>query len=439
MPWAAAAAWKSGDDYHRTRGCAGHHDGRKYSSWDRHCAGDFHEGAHKGRGRRTRFHCASACGNKIQYARGARGHPCAGASQIKGIPVNVTGHDHVRLRGRFNNAPGAFWCHYHDNANTMVAASRRRENNAGGQGGNSVYNQLIFGIRNLGRYHDSGYCSNISRLRHKVHHDGRTCYQMIQGKLGATRAKVKAIQYCQRHRTDPKCKCINVADAGFIARCKRHRNWAGCKEILESLSAIQKTGLSSASGLFGNADCLVPGICAGDVFEPNTRITSCANKMAICTQVMKLDNIRAAAGLKAAQACNINFEAEQRKKDAAKATARKRAADAAAARKRAADAAARKRAADAAAARRRGSRRPSPSPSGGGSPSPRTSPSVAGTRSSLPGPLAKVSSRTGLGDRGVAIAGSAILVSCCVMLLVLLLVGGEGGPPVPPPPRRYRG
>ena len=442
MPWAAAAAWKSGDDYHRTRGCHGHHDGRKYSSWDRHCKGDFHEGTHKGRGRRTRFHCASACGRHIQYARGSRGHPCAGARYIKGIPVNVTGHDHVRLRGRFSNAPGAFWCHYHDNSGTMVNASRRRENLVGGQGGNSVYNQLIFGVR-VGGYYDNGYCSNVNRLRHKVHHDGRTCYKMLQGKLGEAAAKVKAIQYCQRHRTDPKCKCINVADSGFIARCKRHSNWAGCKEILQGLRDVQRTGLSSASGLFGNADCLVPGICAGDVFEPNTRITSCANKMAICTQVMKLDNIRAAAGLKAAQACNINFEAEQRKKDAAKAAARKRAADAAAARKRAADAAAaRRRAAAARSGRRSPSPSPSPSPSGGGSPSPGTQKAVGrpGTRSSLPGPLATVASRTGLSDRGVAIVGSGILVSCCVMLLVLLLVaGGEGGPPAPPPPRRYRG
>ena len=423
MPWAAAAAWKSGDDYHRTRGCAGHHDGRKYSSWDKHCHADFHEGTHKGRGRRTRFHCASACGNKIQYARGARGHPCAGARAIHGIPVNVTGHDHVRLRGRFSNAPGAFWCHFNDNAGTMEAASRRRENNVGGQGGNSVYNQLIFGVKNLGRYHDGGYCSNVNRLRHKVHHDGRTCYQMIQGKLGATRAKVKAIQYCQKHRTDPKCKCINVADSGFIARCKRHPNWAGCKEILQGLRDIQRTGLSSASGLFGNADCLVPGICAGNVFEPNTRITSCANKNAICTQVMKLDNIKAAAGVKAAQACNINFEAEQRKKDNAKSAARKKAADAAAARGR------------------------SPAPSRGRSPAPSPSPSPSGggggerkvaskTPSRLPGPLANVARKLGLSDTMVAIVSGMSMSCFLVLIMVLLLAGGGGG--APPAPRRYK-
>jgi hypothetical protein len=338
----------------------------------------------------------------------------------------------------------------------MEAASRRRENNVGGQGGNSIYNQLIFGNR-VGRYYDSGYCSNVNRLRHKVHHDGRTCYQMLQGKIGAAAAKVKAIQYCQRHRTDPKCKCINVADSGFIARCKRHSNWSGCKEILQGLKDIQRTGLSSASGLFGNADCLVPGICAGNVFEPNTRITSCANKMAICQQVMKLDNIKAAAGVKAAQACNINFEAEQRKKDNAKknkrlaalraaAAARKRDADAAAARKRAADAAAaRKRAADAAAARNRRSPAPSrggsPAPSRGGSPAPSGGGGgerkvASKTPSRLPGPLANVARKLGLSDTMVAIV-SGMSMSCFLVLIMVLLLAGGGGD-APPAPRRYK-
>ena len=40
---------------------------------------------------------------------------------------------------------------------------------------------------------------------------------------------------------------------------------------------------------------------------------------------MELDNIKAAAGVKAAQACNINFDAEQKKKDDAKQAAKDKA------------------------------------------------------------------------------------------------------------------
>jgi hypothetical protein len=202
----------------------------------------------------------------------------------------------------------------------MIAASRRRQNTAGGVRGNSVYNQLLFGTR-YGKYVDGGYCSDVNRISHKVHHDGRTCYQMLKGKVGAAAAKVRAIQYCERNRTDPKCACINVSGSGFIQRCRQHGNWAGCKDILNGIREFERAGLRSATGLFGNADCIVPGICSGNVYEPNTRLSSCANKMAICNQVMRLDNIRAAAGVRALQGCNINFEAEQRKKDAAKAAA----------------------------------------------------------------------------------------------------------------------
>jgi hypothetical protein len=90
---------------------------------------------------------------------------------------------------------------------------------------------------------------------------------------------------------------------------------------VKGIKEFEKAGLKSATGLFGNADCIVPGICSGDVFQPLSGVPACANKTAICNQVMKLDNIKAAAGVKALQGCNINFEAEQKKKDAAKAKA----------------------------------------------------------------------------------------------------------------------
>ena len=152
------------------------------------------------------------------------------------------------------------------------------------------------------------------------------------------------------------------------------------------------------------------------MFEPNTRITSCANKNAICTQVMKLDNIKAAAGVKAAQACNINFEAEQRKKDNAKAAARKKAADAAAA-----------------GNRRSPAPSPSPSPSGGGGGERKV---ASKTPSRLPGPLANVARKLGLSDTMVAIVSGMSMSCFLVLIMVLLLAGGGGG--APPAPRRYK-
>ena len=406
MPWAAAAAWKGGDDYHRTRGCNETHDGQVYGSWKGSCKGDFFDGVHKGKGRRTRFHCAKACGNKVQYARGAGGHPCAGANDIRGIPINISGRDHVGLRGTFGNPPGAFWCRFPDNSAAMIGASRRKENTGGGVGRNSVYNQLLFGTR-YGGYTDSGYCGDVNRINQKVHHDGRTCYQMLKGKVGEAAAKVRAIQYCEKNRTDPKCACINVSGSGFIERCKKNRNWAGCKDVLKGINDFEKIGLGSATGLYGNADCLVPGICSGDVYEPNTRLSSCANKMAICNQVMKLDNIKAAAGIKAIQGCNINFEAEQNKKDEAKKAEEQRKKDAAAAAARAPP----------------GASTTTSSPtqvSPPGSPTQVSSSPGIPTQTKLPGGVSTL--QAGIGG-GV----SLFLCSCCILLIVVMSMAGGGG------------
>ena len=130
--------------------------------------------------------------------------------------------------------------------------------------------------------------------------------------------KSKGIAFCKKDPYHARCKCINVARTDFIQHCKNNRRLAGCKEILDGIKSFEDAGLMSATGLFGQADCIVPGICSGDVYEPTTAMPACANKTAICKQVMELDNIKAAAGVKAAQACNINFDAEQKKKDAAK-------------------------------------------------------------------------------------------------------------------------
>ena len=445
MPWAAAAAWRGGKDYDRTRGCENTHDGTKYPDWDGHCKGDFWEGEYKGKGRRTRFECAKACGPHVQYARGSGGHPCAGASEIKGIPINISGSDHVGLRGSFSNAPGAFWCRFNDDANTMKAASGRRENTIGGQGGKSVYDQLIFGNR-VGGYAEDGYCSNANRMGHVVHNDGRTCFQMIKGKLGEAAAKVKAIQYCEKNRTDPKCKCINVAGSGFIDRCRQNPNWAGCKEVLAGIKDFENAGLKSATGLYGNADCIVPNICSGDVYEPNTRLSACANKMAICNQIMKLDNIEAFGDVKAAQGCNIDFAAEQAKRDKTKSMAqsaaeadkrRKEEADAAAAaaKKAAADKAATDKAATdkAAAAKLAADKAAAKAKAAGASPAEvqaAADKAAADVESKPVEDFVKPTGFGGFSTTQLAIGGGGAFLLCCCCLIILILAtsgGGNGG------------
>ena len=184
-----------------------------------------------------------------------------------------------------------------------------------------MWEQATFGIRtDVGS--TGGYCSNIAHLNRVVHRNGSTCFDTIKN---AAQRKTKGIQFCRRYPNDRKCKCINVSGSGFVNKCRKNPKLPGCNEVIKGIKEFEKAGLKSATGLFGNADCIVPGICSGDVFQPLSGVPACANKTAICNQVMNLDNIKAAAGVKALQGCNINFEAEQKKKDAAKA---KEAADA---------------------------------------------------------------------------------------------------------------
>jgi len=364
MPWAAASAWKPDDgftQYLGLRGCANASESGNLNrgAWEQNCKGDFGWGHHKGKGRKTYYRCVSACGPNVYYQRGAKGHPCSGAQFIKGIPINIEGwKDHSGVAGKFPGAHGAFWCRFPDSDRAMVDASKRSENTQSKSGDGSIYHQLIYGSTIGGQYNSAGFCENVANLPKVVHKDGRTCFDMIKDGVSASAAEIKGRKFCETNRTDPKCRCINVADPGFLDRCRQNPNWAGCKEINAAFEDFKKAGIKTDSGLFGNADCLVPQICSGsNLYQPESRMQACATKMAICNQVMALDNIKAAAGIQAAQACNINFEAEQKKKDDAKvaaaAAAAKAAADKAAADKAAADkAAADRAAADRAAADR---------------------------------------------------------------------------------------
>ena len=419
MPWAAASAWKPDDgyaQYHGLRGCANASEGGNLNrgAWEQNCRGDFGWGHHKGKGRKTYYKCVSACGPNVYYQRGAKGHPCSGAEFIKGIPINIDGwRDHSGVAGKFPGAHGAFWCKFSDTDRAMVEASKRAENTQSQSSGGSIYHQLIYGSSIGGQYNSTGFCENVANLPKVVNKDGRTCFDMIKDGISQSTANLKGIQYCAQNPTDTRCRCINVSGSDFLQKCKQNPSWAGCKEVNQAISELEKAGVKSATGLFGNADCIVPQICSGnDLYQPQSRMQACANKMAICNQVMALDNIKAAAGIQAAQACNINFEAEQKKKDDAKAAEEQKKKDAAAA-----AAAEEQRKKDAAAAAARAPQGASTATSSPAQVSPPASSPSSPASSTLPG---------GITTTQASIGGGVISLSSCCLLLLMVVMMSSG-------------
>jgi len=429
MPWAATSAWAVDVNYNGHRGCTHAREGGHWNptEWKKHGQGDFPTSVWKGKGRGTWARCTSGGGNGVAYRPGKRGHPCTGAAEIQGYPINIWFQDKTGYRARFNSQ-AAFWCRFPDTSSAMIEASKRVENNEGrvGNNGPTVYKQLLFGTNPTPHLRGTGFCENVANLSKQVHKDGSTCFEMIKKESGDVVANLQGIKFCRQYPRDPRCKCMNVAGQGFMETCRKNPSWAGCSDINKALAELKKAGVSSATGLFGNADCLVPQICSGsDMYMPQNRPQACANKLAICNQVLKLDNIQAAAGVKAAQACNINFEAEQKKKDAAKAAA---AAKVAAAKAAAAKAAAAKAAAAkaAAAARRtptsspaaaRGTPASSPAAAGG---TPARSPVLAGSL------VSAITKKTGVNSQMLGIGAVGILLSCCCLVVILLLLSGGG-------------
>lgn len=293
--------WLSGWDQEHNERCP--------SNFTKHCDGwVFYDTrvAKKISGRQTRARCAKMCGDKIQYAPGKTGSPCDLAIHQRLInpSENIQG-----------DAKGAFECTWvAPTDKTLVPMSKvPKYVNSG------VYEQLLFGKR-IGGYNTEGkgYCEDANNLHKEV--GGGTCYDKLAAKVSQATLKQSTVKYCEKNRTDPKCKCINVSGNTFLADCRRNPTWAGCKEILDGEADFKKLGLTSASGLYGNADCLSPGICSGDVYSPLTNVPACSNKNAVCNQILQQDNIKAYAGINSAQHCNIDFEAEQNKKDVAKVT-----------------------------------------------------------------------------------------------------------------------
>ena len=368
--------------------------------------------------RRRRYWCINPNSAKIGWkADGSGGQACSGlgsGSAVGGGESGFSGKDQ-----HFSGAFAGYKCTISDTntAKPKQWSGESKMNTASAKDNNgtskSLYEQILFGITT--KYGSStGFCANANNLATVIHNDGRTCYQMLKAKGEEVRARQMSIQFCNSNPKDPKCKCFNGARSDFINDCKRNPTWAGCKEIVASIKSFEDAGLKSATGLFGNATCLVPNICeeSGLYLPTNGKISACANQTAICNQIMKNDNIQAFGGVTAAQECNINFSNEQGKRDAEK----KKAAAAAVAAKKAADA---KKAATARATAAGAT--PAAAAAAGNAAAARAAPAATATGGGLakPGGMPQ--------NTKIAIGVGGVVILCCCLLVVVMVMSGGGG------------
>lgn len=259
----------------------------------------------------------------------------AEGQKIKDIPGGGDNADSVHI-------DNGYMYYFDANGRTLRQWSKDAKKLATQACGKNMYEQALFGVSDClpknrpsfasnsnsrqyrpGDTRSTAFCAQVKNMPVIVDDNTQeTCYDKLSS---AALKKSKGIAFCKKDPTHARCKCINVARTDFIEHCKKNKTLPGCKEVVEGIKEFEDAGLMSATGLFGNPDCIVPSICSGDVYEPTTGMPACANKLAICNQILELDNIKAAAGVKAAQACNINFDAEQKKKDDAKQAAKDKA------------------------------------------------------------------------------------------------------------------
>ena len=290
----------------------------------------------------------------------------------------------------------------------------------------TIKDQLLFGGTFREGSTGTGYCLKKENLAKKIGNE--TCFEIVSRRVNEATANQQAREYCvtSAGRTDPKCKCLNVAGSTFLRDCKANPSWAGCNEVNAGIKSFEDAGLKSATGLFGNADCIVPGICSGDVYKPLSDVPACANKNAICNQVMKLENVKSFAGVKATQGCNINFEAEQNKRDREK---REAAAAAVAAKNEAPAPTPTPTPAPAPAPSSKKAPAASPTPSG--SPAPAAAPTAAPAAAPTAAPAAAPAAAPPVGGMpeqtkiAIGLGGVVVLLSCLMFLMMMMGGGGR--------------
>ena len=322
------AAYGNGHDYEKTRGCHNTHDGGVYDAWYDHCEGDFAVGSHKpgGINKRTRIHCVEACGDKVRHTKTRDGHPCKGATSIKGIPINISNSTDVAgLRDQFPGAPGAFDCTFDIDAQVLKKWSDDITRDLSGGCGKSAYEQALFGVDGLtceSDTTDDAFCAqaeNLAKIVDVKGIGGKTCFDKLEDKVSDTVAAQQGRTFCENNPTHEKCTCINLAKnyngGGYMEYCEAHPDHAGCPEINEELLKYKLAGITeSLHSTIGPATCLMPNACTDDQYLPiNGKIETCRNQIAICDQLVDFPegaSVFAMRDIIAKQNCSISFESD---------------------------------------------------------------------------------------------------------------------------------
>ena len=458
------------------------------------CVGGRHKGQngdtyavrrHKGSRRRKRYHCVNLKmgsngqyqntgydgGNRNDYIKWGSGnqghHPC------KNIGESYT----YRNNNAFPGAHFGFKCSVPANKiHSLINGNSSHVNAAGARNSantnKTIREQLLFGATMRGgQQTGTGYCLKKEHLAVKF--GNQTCFQLIAAKINQAKADQLARDYCKtgNGRKDPKCKCLNVAGSTFIRDCRANPSWAGCNEIMPRVTGLQKLlkGSNLREADFGNADCIVPGICSGSVYRPLSGVPSCAKKMEVCNQVMNQKNVKAYGDLKAIQSCNFtgsnSLANVQKKRDAAAAAKKKAAAaavkkkrddaakkkrDAAAKKKKAAAAAAakKKKAATAAAAKKTGATQAqaaagataakkkaaaaaaaAAAKKAGATPAEAAAAGAAAAASTAPAAGVGLAKPGGVGmgqNAKIGVGVGILLLSCCCLVVMMMMMGGGG-------------
>lgn len=388
---------------------------------------------HKGSRRRKKFHCVNVktnsgrlektIGNSNDYVRWDRGgqghHPCKNIG---------TSYLYFNPGSTFSGANFGFRCTVADSIVPRLLSGNSGHINAAGANDSrnarkTIKDQLLFGATFREGGTGTGYCLKKENLAKKI--GNQTCFQLVSARINEATANQKAREYCKTSagRRDNMCKCLNVAGSTFVRDCKKNPKWAGCKEINSRVSQLQKLvkGSNLTESDFGNADCIVPGICSGNVYKPLSNVPACAKKMAVCNQIMQMENVKAFDGVKAVQSCNINFGAEQSKRDREKKEAARKAA---AAKKAAADKKKKEEAAKKAPA-------PAPTPSAKKAAAPTAAKVAAPAPAAAPGAAPGVGQavvKTGMSQNtkiALGVGGIVVLMSCMMFLMLMMRGGGR--------------
>lgn len=207
--------------------------------------------------------------------------------------------------------------------------------------------------RRSGGGEDNGICNDIANIDKVImHRDGqsdKTCFHYVQEKTNEAFVKRFGLEFCAQNPEDPRCSCINATKQlynpndptgpllGFLESCELpgRENLPGCDRILAKKKEMEKvlcpvdplTGLGkldyhgeplgcpASQSYGGNADCLAPGICDGAVmgqdgsyqFFPEERPYACNTTIAVCNQLLIVDDLNTIGDANINMSCNIDI------------------------------------------------------------------------------------------------------------------------------------